>query len=246
MQESALTTNASTIGRNPLNHSDEFYQIRSQLQEHYNVKSNLNHVLEQHFNDDLDDYKSTRILLQNTKDRHAMQHHEIDTSTLHINEHKKRSHRSHSASSKIRQGSLRKGFLRASTNTLNVRPIVYKPEFNDSITITDGDVRNEVNMANKHRLLLGNEQDIIHVLNEQFPGIYVSTEMQAKLNEQFSKHIDSVFKSRVELLNAQQGNVNEVRYTINLNLHPQNKIYSKIFKTSSHSVLDVMIGSCLT
>ncbi|CAF2671914.1 unnamed protein product [Rotaria sp. Silwood2] len=209
-QDSIITTTTTTIGRNRLNHSDEFYQIRSQLQEQYNLKSNLNHVLERHFNDDLDDYKSTKTLLQNNKERHDMQHHEIDTSTLRLNEHQIRSHRSHSASSKLRQNSLQKGFLRASTNTLNVRPIVHKHEFNDSITLTDNDIPTNVKTTNKHRLLLGNEHDIIQVLNEQFPGIYVSTEMQAKLTEQFSKHIDSLFKSRVELLNAQQGNMNDL------------------------------------
>ncbi|CAF1242046.1 unnamed protein product [Rotaria sp. Silwood1] len=210
LEDSVITASTTTIGRNRLNHSDEFYQIRSQLQENYNLKSNLNHFLEQHFNDDLDDYKSTRILLQNNKERHDMQHHEIDTSTLRLNEHQIRSHRSHSASSKLRQNSLQKGFLRASTNTLNVQPIVHKHEFDDSTTITDNDIPTNVQRTNKHRLLLGNEHDIIEVLNEQFPGIYVSTEMQAKLNEQFSKHIDSVFKTRVELLNTQQGNMNDL------------------------------------
>jgi len=207
-----ITTSTTAMGRNRLNHSDEFYQIRTQLQEQYNLKSNLNHFLEQNFNDDLDDYKSTKTLLQNNKERHAIQHHEIDTSTLRINKHQSRSHRSHSASSKIRQTSLKKGFLRSSTNTLNVRPIVHKHDFNDSTTITDNDIK----INNKHRLLIGNEHDIVQVLNEQFPGIYVSTEMQAKLNEQFSKHIDNVFKSRIELLNAQQGNMNDVRYLLKI------------------------------
>jgi uncharacterized ubiquitin-like protein YukD len=207
-----ITTSTTVMGRNRLNHSDEFYQIRAQLQEQYNLKSNLNHFLEQNFNDDLDDYKSTKTLLQNNKERHAIQHHEIDTSTLRINKHQSRSHRSHSASSKIRQTSLKKGFLRSSTNTLNVRPIVHKHDFNDSTTITDNDIK----INNKHRLLIGNEHDIVQVLNEQFPGIYVSTEMQAKLNEQFSKHIDNVFKSRIELLNAQQGNMNDVRYLLKI------------------------------
>jgi uncharacterized ubiquitin-like protein YukD len=197
------------MGRNRLNHSDEFYQIRAQLQEQYNLKSNLNHFLGQHFNDDLDDYKSTKTLLQNNKERHDIQHHEIDTSTLRINEHPSRPRRSHSASSKMKQNSLKKGFLRSSSNTLNVRPIVHKHDFNDSTTTID---QNHVKTTNKHRLLLGNEHDIVQVLNEQFPGIYVSSEMQAKLNEQFSKHIDNVFKSRIELLNAQQGNMNDVRY----------------------------------
>jgi len=207
-----ITTSTTAMGRNRLNHSDEFYQIRTQLQEQYNLKSNLNHFLEQNFNDDLDDYKSTKTLLQNNKERHAIQHHEIDTSTLRINKHQSRSHRSHSASSKIRQTSLKKGFLRSSTNTLNVRPIVHKHDFNDSTTITDNDIK----INNKHRLLIGNEHDIVQVLNEQFPGIYVSTEMQTKLNEQFSKHIDNVFKSRIELLNAQQGNMNDVRYLLKI------------------------------
>jgi hypothetical protein len=207
-----LTTSTTTIGRNRLNHSDEFYQIRAQLQEQYNLKSNLNHFLEQNFNDDLDDYKSTKTLLQNTKERHAIQHHEIDTSTLRLNEHQSRPHRSHSASSKTRQTSLKKGFLRSSSNTLNIRPVVHQHDFNDSSTITDNELTTNVKTTNKHRLLLGNEHDIIQVLNEQFPGIYVSSEMQAKLNEQFSKHIDNVFKARVELLNAQQGNMNDVRY----------------------------------
>ncbi|CAF3478394.1 unnamed protein product [Rotaria sordida] len=210
LQDSLITTSTTTIGRNRLNHSDEFYQIRNHLQEQYNLKSNLNHFLEQNFNDDLDDYKSTRTLLQNKKERHDMQHHEIDTSTLRLNEHQFQLHRSHSASSKIRQNSLQKGFLRASTNTLNVRPIVHKDEFNDSTTITDNDTPTNIKTTNKHRLLLGNEHDIVQVLNEQFPGIYVSTEMQAKLNEQFSKHIDNVFKSRIELLNTKQGNMNDV------------------------------------
>ncbi len=212
LQDSMITTSTTVMGRNRLNHSDEFYQIRAQLQEQYNLKSNLNHFLEQNFNDDLDDYKSTKTLLQNNKERHAIQHHEIDTSTLRINKHQSRSHRSHSASSKIRQTSLKKGFLRSSTNTLNVRPIVHKHDFNDSTTITDNDIK----INNKHRLLIGNEHDIVQVLNEQFPGIYVSTEMQAKLNEQFSKHIDNVFKSRIELLNAQQGNMNDVRYLLKI------------------------------
>ncbi len=201
------------MGRNRLNHSDEFYQIRAQLQEQYNLKTNLNHCLEQHFNDDLDDYKSTKTLLQNKKERHDIQHHAIDTSTLRINEHQSRPRRTHSASSKLRQSSLKKGFLRSSTNTLNVRPVVHKHDFNESTTMADQDVSTHVNRTNKHRLLLGNEHDMIQVLNEQFPGIYISTEMQAKLNEQFSKHIDNVFKSRIELINAQQGNMNDVRYT---------------------------------
>jgi len=211
LQDSMMTSSTTTLGRNRLNHSDEFYQIRTQLHEQYNQKTNLNHYLEQHFNDDLDDYKSTRTLLQNKKDQHAMQHHEIDTSTLRLNEHSSRPHRSHSATSKLRQNSLKKGFLRSSSNTLNVRPYVQKQEFNDSTIITDNETRTNVKTTNKHRLLLGNEHDIVQVLNEQFPGIYVSTEMQAKLNEQFSKHIDNVFKSRIELLNAQQGNTNDVR-----------------------------------
>jgi hypothetical protein len=204
------------MGRNPLNHSDEFYQIRTQLQEQYNLKSNLNHFLEQHFNDDLDDYKSTKTLLQNNKERHAMQHHEIDTSTLRLDEHQSRPRRPHSASSKIRQTSLKKGFLRSSSNTLNVRPTVHQHEFNDSATITDNERSPAIKTNNKHRLLLGNEHDIVQVLNEQFPGIYVSNEMQAKLNEQFSKHIDNVFKSRIELLNAQQGNMSDVSYLLNI------------------------------
>jgi uncharacterized ubiquitin-like protein YukD len=205
LNDSMVTTSTTTIGRNRLNHSDEFYQIRSQLQEQYNLKSNLNHFLGQHFNDDLDDYKSTRTLLQNNKERHAMQHHEIDTSTLRIND--RHSRRPRSASLKMKQ----KGFLRSSSNTLNVRPIVHKREFDESTSTTDNEVTTNVKTTNKHRLLLGNEHDIVQVLNEQFPGIYVSSEMQAKLNEQFSKHIDNVFKTRVELLNAQQGNMNDVR-----------------------------------
>lgn len=214
-----LTTNtaATTVGRNRLNHSDEFYQIRNQLQEQYNMKSNLNHFLEQNFNDDLNDYKSTKTLLQNDRERHAMQHHEIDTSTLKINEHPTHIRRSHSASSKYRQSSLKKGFLCASTNALNVQPIVHRNEFDDSTTVSDREKTSNIKFANKQRLLLGNEHDIVQVLNEQFPGIYVSTEMQAKLNDQFSKHIDNVFKSRVELLNAQQGNINDVRYIIKYN-----------------------------
>jgi hypothetical protein len=208
LHDSLITTSTTGImGRNRLNHSDEFYQIRAQLQEQYNLKSNLNHFLGQHFNDDLDDYKSTKTLLQNNKERHDIQHHEIDTSTLRINEHPSRPRRSHSASSKMKQNSLKKGFLRSSSNTLNVRPVVHKHDFNDSTTTID---QNHVKTTNKHRLLLGNEHDIVQVLNEQFPGIYVSSEMQAKLNEQFSKHIDNVFKSRIELLNAQQGNMNDL------------------------------------
>ncbi|CAF3150409.1 unnamed protein product [Rotaria socialis] len=209
-QDSIISATTTTIGRNRLNHSDEFYQIRNQLQEQYHVKHNLNHFLERHFNDDLDDYKSTKTLLQNDKERHAMQHHDIDTSTLRINEHQSRVRRSHSASSKIREGALRKGFLCASTNALNVRPLVHKHDFNDPETTIDNEITTNVKTTNKHRLLLGNENDLIQVLNEQFPGIYVSTEMQAKLNDQFSKHIDSVFKSRVELLNSQQGNLNDL------------------------------------
>ncbi|CAF1344311.1 unnamed protein product [Adineta steineri] len=210
LQESMMTTSTNTLGRNRLNHSDEFYQIRAQLHEQYNLKSNLNHFLEQHFNDDLDDYKSTRTLLQNKKDQHAMQHHEIDTSTLRLNENQNRPHRSHSAISKTKHVSSKKGFLRSSSNTLSVRPIVHKHDFNESTTLTDNELPTNVKITNKHRLLLGNEHDIVEVLNEQFPGIYVSNEMQAKLNEQFSKHIDNVFKSRMELLNAQQGNTNDL------------------------------------
>lgn len=206
-----ITTTTTAIGRNRLNHSDEFYQIRTQLKEQYNLKSNLNQFLEQHFNDDLDDYQSTKTLLQNNKERHAMQHHEIDTSTLRLNpQQTTRPHRSHSASSKVKQISLKKGFLRSSSNTLNVRPIVHKHDFNESTT--DNEITTNVKTTNKHRLLLGNEHDIVQVLNEQFPGIYVSSEMQAKLNDQFSKHIDNVFKTRMELLNVQQGNMNDVRY----------------------------------
>ncbi|CAF3800555.1 unnamed protein product [Rotaria magnacalcarata] len=210
MQDSIISATTTTMGRNRLNHSDEFYQIRNQLQEQYHVKQSLNHFLERHFNDDLDDYKSTKTLLQNDKERHAMRHHEIDTSTLRINEHQSRVRRSHSASSKTREGSLRKGFLCASTNALNVRPLVHKHDFNDPTTTIDNEITTNVKTTNKHRLLLGNENDLVQVLNEQFPGIYVSTEMQAKLNDQFSKHIDSVFKSRVELLNSQQGNMNDL------------------------------------
>lgn len=216
LQDSMITTSTTAMGRNRLNHSDEFYQIRTQLQEQYNLKSNLNHFLEQHFNDDLDDYKSTKTLLQNNKQHHDMQHHEIDTSTLRINPQESHRRRSHSASSKIKQNSLKKGFLRSSSNTLNVRPIVHKHDFNDTTTITDNDLTSNVKLANKHRLLLGNEHDIVQVLNEQFPGIYVSNEMQAKLNDQFSKHIDNVFKSRMELLNMQQGNMNDVRYLLKI------------------------------
>ena len=201
-QDSISNTTTTTIGRNRLNHSDEFYQIRAQLQEQYNLKTNLNHFLEQHFNDDLDDYKSTKTLLQTNKERLDMQHHEIDTSTLRINEPLRRSH---STSSKHRQNnSLKKGFLRSSSNALNVRPVVHKHDFNDSEPIA------HVQRTRKHRLLLGNEHDMVEVLNEQFPGIYVSTEMQTKLNEQFSKHIDNVFKSRMELLNSQQGTLNDL------------------------------------
>jgi hypothetical protein len=207
-----ITTSTTTMGRNRLNHSDEFYQIRNQLQEQYNLKSNFNHFLEQNFNDDLDDYKSTKTLLQNNKERLAMQHHAIDTSTLRLNEHPSRSGRSHSASSKMRQTSLKKGFLRSSSNTLNIRPIVHQHDFNESTT--DNERTPNIKTNNKHRLLLGNEHDIVQVLNEQFPGIYVSNEMQAKLNEQFSKHIDNVFKSRMELLNAQQGNMNDVSHSL--------------------------------
>jgi hypothetical protein len=206
-----MTTSTATVGRNRLNHSDEFYQIRTQLHDQYTAKANLNHFLKQHFDDDLDDYKSTRTLLQNKKDQHAMQHHEIDTSTLRLSEHQTRRHRSHSASSKTRPSSLKKGFLRSSTNTLNARPVVHKHDFDDSTALTEKDTAARVQLTNKHRLLLGNEHDIVQVLNEQFPGIYVSNEMQTKLNEQFSKHIDNVFKARMELLNAQQGNTNEVR-----------------------------------
>ena len=201
-QDSISNTTTTTIGRNRLNHSDEFYQIRAQLQEQYNLKTNLNHFLEQHFNDDLDDYKSTKTLLQTNKERLDMQHHEIDTSTLRINEPLRRSH---STSSKHRQNnSLKKGFLRSSSNALNVRPVIHKHDFNDSEPIA------HVQRTRKHRLLLGNEHDMVEVLNEQFPGIYVSTEMQTKLNEQFSKHIDNVFKSRMELLNSQQGTLNDL------------------------------------
>ncbi|UJR28790.1 hypothetical protein I4U23_010016 [Adineta vaga] len=210
LQDSMVSTSSTIVGRNRLNHSDEFYQIRTQLQDQYQTKENLNHFLRQHFDDDLDDYKSTRTLLQNKKDQHAMQHHEIDTSTLRLTDHQTRLHRSHSASSKPKQNSLKKGFLRSSTNTLNVRPIIHKHDFNDSTTLTENDRMNQVKLTNKHRLLLGNEHDIVQVLNEQFPGIYVSNEMQAKLNEQFSKHIDNVFKARMELLNVQQGNTNDL------------------------------------
>ena len=198
--------NTTPIEHNRLNHSDEFYQIRTQLQEQYNLKSNLNHFLEQHFNDDLDDYKSTKTLLQNNK-----KHHEIDTSTIRIHNNPTHSRRARSASVKLRKTSLHKGFLRSSINTLNVRPIVHKHEFNDSTAITDNNVTTNIKRTNKHRLLLGNEHDIIQVLNEHFPGIYVSSEMQAKLNDQFSRHIDNLFKSRIELLNAQQGNMKDVR-----------------------------------
>lgn len=208
------TTTNATVGRNRLNHSDEFYQIRAQLQEQYNLKSNLNHFLEQHFNDDLDDYQSTKTLLQNHKERHAMQHHEIDTSTLRLDRHEpSSSHHPRSTSSKRQQDSLRKGFLRSSTSALNLRPVVHTENFDHSTSMTDQDSSPKVQRTNKHRLLLGNEHDIVQVLNEQFPGIYVSSEMQAKLNDQFSKHIDNVFKSRIELLNAQQGNMNDVRST---------------------------------
>ncbi|CAF4482027.1 unnamed protein product, partial [Rotaria magnacalcarata] len=141
--------------------------------------------------------------------RHAIQHHEIDRSTLRINRHQSRLRRSHSASSKTREGSLQKGFLCASTNALNVRPLVHKHDFNDPTITIDNEITTNVKTTTKHHLLLGNENDLVQVLNEQFPGIYVSTEMQAKLYDQFSKHIDSVFKSRVELLNSQQGNIND-------------------------------------
>lgn len=206
--DSVLNTTTTTIGRNRLNHSDEFYQIRAQLQEQYNLKTNLNHFLEQHFNDDLDDYKSTKNLLQTNKERLDMQHHEIDTSTIRINEHPTGLRRSQSVSSKQRQNnSLKKGFLRSSSNALNVRPVVHKHEFNSS---TDTEPLTHVQRTKKHRLLLGNEHDMIDVLNEQFPGIYVTAEMQTKLNEQFSKHIDNVFKSRMDLLNSQQGTMNDL------------------------------------
>ncbi|CAM4843245.1 unnamed protein product, partial [Rotaria magnacalcarata] len=151
-------------------------------------------------------HKDTR-----TVKRHAIQHHEIDRSTLRINRHQSRLRRSHSASSKTREGSLQKGFLCASTNALNVRPLVHKHDFNDPTITIDNEITTNVKTTTKHHLLLGNENDLVQVLNEQFPGIYVSTEMQAKLYDQFSKHIDSVFKSRVELLNSQQGNINDVR-----------------------------------
>lgn len=216
-QDSIMTMNSTTNGRNRLNHSDEFYQIRTQLQEQYNLRSNLNHYLEQHFNDDLEDYKSTRTLLQNKKDRRAMQHHEIDTSTLRVNsEHSAPPRRPRSVSSKSRQASLRKGFLRSSSSILHVRPVVHQKDFDESTITNDNDqLTSKVEMTNKHRLLLGNEHDIVQVLNEQFPGIYVSSEMQSKLNEQFSKHIDNLFKARMELLNAQQGSMNEVNVFFN-------------------------------
>ena len=209
-----LSTNAT--GRNRLNHSDEFYQIRTQLQEQYHIRSSLKNVLEQNFQDDLDDYKSTQTLLQNNQERHAMKHHEIDTSTLRLNEEDlQQKRRPRSVSSKRRQDSLRKGFLRASSATLHVQPIVQKNDFDDSTTTSNDDVMSrKVQLANKHRLLLGNEHDIVEVLNEQFPGIYASPETQTKLNDQFSKHIDNLFKSRMELLNAQQGNVNDVRFNV--------------------------------
>lgn len=141
-----------------------------------------------------------------------MQHHEIDTSTLRLDDdHPSRSaRRPRSASTKQRSASLKKGFLRSSSNTLNIRPHTQKNDFDDSTTDNE-QLRGTVQMANKHRLLLGNEHDLAQVLNEQFPGIYVSSEMQSKLNDQFSKHIDNLFKSRMELLNAQQGNINDVR-----------------------------------
>ncbi|CAF1636089.1 unnamed protein product [Adineta ricciae] len=211
LQESMMTTSSATVGRNRLNHSDEFYQIRTQLQDQYNTKTNLNHFLRQHFDDDLDDYKSTRTSLQNKKDQHAMQHHEIDTSTLRLSDHHQTQlRRSHSASTKTKQNSLKKGFLCSSTNTLNVRPMTHQRDFDDSTTLTENDTTSKVKLTNKHRLLLGNEHDIVQVLNEQFPGIYVSNEMQSKLNDQFSKHIDNVFKARMELLSAQQGSNNDL------------------------------------
>lgn len=204
-------------GRNRLNHSDEFYQIRAHLHEQYWRKSNLNHLLEQRFNDDLDDYKTTRTLLQNHKERHAKEHHEIDTSTLRLDDQQSRSRRPHSVSSKHKQTSLKKGFLRSSSSTLNVRPTIQPYDFDNTTASTDKDSLAKVDMANKQRLLLGNEHEIVQVLNEHFPGIYVSNETQTKLNEQFSKHMDSVFKARMELLSAQQGTTNDVskddRYT---------------------------------
>ena len=39
-------------------------------------------------------------------------------------------------------------------------------------------------------------------------------EIIEQLNEQFSKHIDNVFKSRIELLNVQQGNMNDVSHLL--------------------------------
>ena len=143
-----------------------------------------------------------------------MQHHEIDTSTLRLNpDETVQKRRPRSTSAKSRQNSLRKGFLRSSSNALQVRPVVHKQDFDDSTatTIDNDQIISKVHHNDKHRLLLGNEHDIVQVLNEQFPGIYVSSETQGKLNEQFSKHIDNLFKSRMELLNAQQGTVNEVK-----------------------------------
>lgn len=213
-QDSMITTTTNPTGRNRLNHSDEFYQIRSQLREQYHIRSNFNHVLEKNFQDDLDDYKSTKTLLQNNQARRTMQHHEIDTSSLRLDESENHtnSRRPRSASVKNRQASLRKGFLRASSATLNTRPILNREDFDDSAEANDNDdLHNHVQMTNKHRLLLGNEHDIVQVLNEQFPGIYVSNETQTKMNDQFSKHIDNLFKSRMELLNAQHGNVKDVR-----------------------------------
>ncbi|CAM4830031.1 unnamed protein product, partial [Rotaria magnacalcarata] len=82
-------------------------------------------------------------------------------------------------------------------------------EGHETVKTIDNEITTNVKTTKKRRLLLGNENDQVQVLNERFPEIYVSTEMQAKLNDQFSKHIDSVSKSRVELLNSQQGNMND-------------------------------------
>lgn len=181
------------------------------------------------------------MFLQNNKERLAMQHHEIDTSTLRIHDNELRPRRSHSTSSKFRQYSSQKGFLRASTNTLNVRPLVHKHDFDDSATTSDNEITTNVKLTNKHRLLLGNENDLGQVLNEQFPGIYASTETQAKLNDQFSKHIDSVFKSRVELLNAQQGNMSDVRRKKSICFLFPHIHWIKIFSVEAMNSLNISI-----
>ncbi|CAF0802401.1 unnamed protein product [Didymodactylos carnosus] len=196
---------------NRLNRSDEFYQIRTQLKRHYNQKSNLNQFLKEKFDDDLEDYKSTTEILNNKQKLRKIKQNEIENSLLKV----RLPSSSSNTTMRPTKSAGKKGYLRSSTTSLvkhrqhSQSALELNNHYDDEEDMDENEKKSLKRSMSK-RLLMANEHDLIPILNEQFPHMYSSTEMQTKLNEQFSKHIDSLFKARVELINAQTGNINDL------------------------------------